>query len=85
MLAVLAPQVDEMVMTTAPSAPADRVWPLDDALAFAVSNGWSARAEPDFARAVEVASAKRGTTLVTGSFHTVGDAMARLQIDPLAE
>jgi folylpolyglutamate synthase/dihydropteroate synthase len=24
------------------------------------------------------------TTLVTGSFHTVGDAMARLQVNPLA-
>ena len=25
-----------------------------------------------------------GTTLITGSFHTVGDAMARLQVSPLA-
>ncbi|MDQ6828214.1 MAG: bifunctional folylpolyglutamate synthase/dihydrofolate synthase [Gemmatimonadota bacterium] len=84
MLAELAPQVDEFILTTAPSAPADRVWSLDDALAFAVGNGWSVRAESDFARAVEMASAKRGTTLVTGSFHTVGDCMALLQIDPLA-
>ncbi len=84
MLSHIAPQVDELVLTTAPSAPADRVWPLDDALAFARTSGWSARAEPDFARAVELASSKRGTSLVTGSFHTVGDCMALLQIDPCA-
>jgi dihydrofolate synthase/folylpolyglutamate synthase len=40
--------------------------------------------EVDFDAAL--ASGRRlGTTvLVTGSFHTVGDAMDRLQVDPLA-
>jgi dihydrofolate synthase/folylpolyglutamate synthase len=40
-------------------------------------------AEPDFNRALARAS-DAATTLITGSFHTVGDAMARLQHDPLA-
>ena len=30
------------------------------------------------------ASSMGETTLVTGSFHTVGDAMARLQLSPLS-
>jgi dihydrofolate synthase/folylpolyglutamate synthase len=44
--------------------------------------GLQAEAEADFDRALEAAERDAGTVLVTGSFHTVGDAMARLQVSP---
>ena len=37
-----------------------------------------------FASALDHARERAATVLVTGSFHTVGDAMERLQVDPLA-
>jgi dihydrofolate synthase/folylpolyglutamate synthase len=83
MLAALAPHVDEFTLTTAPSAPAGRTWPLEIAARFAATLGKPVRCEPDFDRALALASESR-TTLIAGSFHTVGDAMARLQHDPLA-
>jgi dihydrofolate synthase/folylpolyglutamate synthase len=83
MLDVLAPVVSRFVLTNAPTAPASRAWPLDDALHYARSRGHAADAEPDFDRALTMAERGAGTVLVTGSFHTVGDAMARLQVSPL--
>ena len=84
MMTTLAPLVDRFVLASPPSVPADRTWPLEEALAFAIESGWTATAEPDFDRALADARAGGGTTLITGSFHTVGDAMARLQVSPLA-
>jgi dihydrofolate synthase/folylpolyglutamate synthase len=84
MMATLAPHVDRFVLASPPSVPADRTWALSEALAFALERGWNATAEPDFDRALADARAGDGTTLITGSFHTVGDAMARLQVSPLA-
>ncbi len=84
MMMTLAPLVDRFVLASPPSVPADRTWTLSEALAFALERGWNATAEPDFDRALENARAGDGTTLITGSFHTVGDAMARLQVSPLA-
>jgi dihydrofolate synthase/folylpolyglutamate synthase len=49
---------------------------------FADREGISAEVVHDFDRALERASTLGATTLVTGSFHTVGDAMARLQLSP---
>ena len=72
------------VLTAAPTAPASRAWNADEALAYAKSRGWEAVLEHDFDRAIATASSLAATVLVTGSFHTVGDAMARLQVDPLA-
>ena len=83
-MGVLAPVVDVFVLTSAPTAPASRAWNVDEALAYAKSRGWAAVLEPDFDRAIDTASSLAATVLVTGSFHTVGDAMARLQVDPLA-
>jgi len=80
----LAPAVAHFVLTDAPTAPTSRAWRLDEALAHARARGWPATAEHDFDRALQSARAHGGTVLVTGSFHTVGDAMARLQVDPLA-
>jgi dihydrofolate synthase/folylpolyglutamate synthase len=84
MMAELAPVVDAFVLTCAPTAPASRAWHLAEAQGFAQSRGWRAEAEPDFDRALARAKALGCTVLATGSFHTAGDAMARLQINPLA-
>ena len=78
MMRALAPHVDRFVLTLPPSVPADRAWSTEDAHAFAASHGWPASIEPDFDRALAVAQEGAATTLITGSFHTVGDAMARL-------
>jgi dihydrofolate synthase/folylpolyglutamate synthase len=78
MMQRLARHVDRFVLTTPPSVPADRAWPLAEVSAYAAANAWAATTERDFDRALSLARESAGTTLVTGSFHTVGDAMARL-------
>lgn len=86
MLDMLLPVLDRLVLTDAPTAPASRRWPLDEVLAYArahAGGGCVVQAEPDFSRALACAQHAAATVLVTGSFHTVGDAMQRLQIDPL--
>jgi dihydrofolate synthase/folylpolyglutamate synthase len=83
MLDALAPVVSRFVLTNAPTAPESRAWSLADALAYAVEKGYPASAEPDFDEALATAEQDAGTVVVTGSFHTVGDAMARLQVSPL--
>ena len=75
MLHALAGAVDRLWLTDAPSAPADRAWDLPAA---ATLLGPRAVVERDLGRALEGAAQGAGTVLVTGSFHTVGDAMARL-------
>ena len=84
MLRSLAPRVSHFFATVAPSAPAGRVWKLDEVQQFAKSAALSLEAVPDFDEALTRASALGETTLVTGSFHTVGDAMARLQRSPFS-
>ena len=84
MMTTLAPLVDRFVLASPPSVPTDRTWALAEALAFALERGWNATADEDFDRALANARERDGTTLITGSFHTVGDAMARLQVSPLA-
>ena len=81
-LAALAPHVDRFVLTQPPTAPADRAWDVAAAHDHAARAGYAVVAEPDFDRALELAREGAATTLVTGSFHTVGDAMARLQRSP---
>lgn len=83
MMTTLAAHVDRFVLSAPPSVPGDRAWSLEEATAFAHAHGWAAEAEADFDRALERARRGAATTLVTGSFHTVGDAMARLQVSPL--
>jgi dihydrofolate synthase / folylpolyglutamate synthase len=87
MLDTLLPMVDAVWLTDAPTAPSTRRWPLADVAAYAAATaptGCAVVAEADFAAALRGALAAADTVLVTGSFHTVGDAMQRLQIDPLA-
>jgi dihydrofolate synthase / folylpolyglutamate synthase len=75
---------DNFMLTMAPTAPASRAWNPDEALLYAQGNGWDARVEQDFDHALERARTFGRTVLITGSFHTVGDAMLRLQVDPIA-
>ena len=82
MLDDLAPMVARFVLTNAPTAPANRSWDLAEATEYARSRGYRADAEPSFDRALAAAERDAGTIIVTGSFHTVGDAMARLQVSP---
>lgn len=84
MMGALAPVTDHFVVTRAPTAPASREWDVDSALAFARASGWSVEEQEDFDTALHRAAELGETVLVTGSFHTVGDAMSRLQVDPLA-
>lgn len=83
MIDALAPVVDSFILTDAPTAPASRAWPLAQVLAFATERGYAAVAEGDFDAALRRAEREAGTVVVTGSFHTVGDAMLRLQVSPL--
>jgi dihydrofolate synthase/folylpolyglutamate synthase len=83
MMAALAPAVGHFVITSAPTAPESRAWRPEEAIAHAAANGWSAELERDFDRAIARARAAGATVVVTGSFHTVGDAMARLRLSPL--
>ena len=80
----LGPVVDRFLFTNAPSAPVERRWDPADALAFAKSQGFEADLEPDLGVALERGESGSGTLIITGSFHTVGDAMSRLQVSPFA-
>jgi len=79
---VLSPAIDRFIITNAPSAPRDRMWDAEAACTFARDEGYSSELELDLTSALSRARESGGTTLVTGSFHTVGDAMARLQVSP---
>jgi dihydrofolate synthase/folylpolyglutamate synthase len=83
MMQALAGVVDHFVLTNTPTAPASRAWQLTAVVDFARAEGLSAEAIPDFDQALARVEGVEGTVLVTGSFHTVGDAMARLQVSPL--
>ena len=80
----LAPAVDRFVFTNAPSAPPERAWDPSQAQAFASSKGFESELEPDLLMALAKAEKNGETVLVTGSFHTVGDVMSRLQVSPFA-
>jgi dihydrofolate synthase / folylpolyglutamate synthase len=83
-LTALSASVDHFILTSAPTAPESRAWRPEDAVTFAREHNWSADIEHDFARALSRGASAGGTVLVTGSFHTVGDAMTNLQVSPLA-
>ena len=84
MLRVLSRVASRVVLTMAPTAPASRAWDVNEALAFARGLGINADAVVDLSAALENAARDAQTVLVTGSFHTVGDAMSLLQVSPLA-
>lgn len=87
MLALLDGVVDRGVLTVAPTAAARR-WDLDRLRRWLDDPARPARAacwriEPDFGAALRDVQAGAGTALVTGSFHTVGDAMEQLGMSPV--
>jgi dihydrofolate synthase/folylpolyglutamate synthase len=84
MITELGSVADEIVLTTAPTSPESRRWNAHEAGHFAAQRGLNAIVVDDFGRALAHAADRGGTTLITGSFHTVGDAMVRLQISPFA-
>jgi dihydrofolate synthase/folylpolyglutamate synthase len=74
MLGRLRGAVDHLLVTIAPTAPIERRWSLE-----AVQERFPEfTVEPDFALALAAVAEGAGTIVVTGSFHTVGDALARL-------
>ena len=84
MLDALATVATRFVLTHAPTAPPSRRWELAEVVQYAATRGYAVQHEPDFDAALRLAQIFDGELLVTGSFHTVGDAMSRLLVDPLA-
>ena len=78
MIRVLANVASRFVLTMAPTAPLSRAWDLGEAAAFARETGRLVDVVADFREAIEVAASGAGSVLITGSFHTVGDAMSLL-------
>lgn len=82
MIDALAPVADHFIITQPPSAPADRAWDPIAAAAHANACKVPVSLDPDFRVAMTRAESLPGTKVVCGSFHTVGDAMRILGIDP---
>jgi len=76
MLELLAPVVDRLVLTVPPSIPVMQRWSVSDVSGGDLRRG--AQIEPDFDTALREVQGGAATVLVTGSFHTVGDALSRL-------
>lgn len=76
MLQALEPAVDRMLLTVSASVPNAQRWKAAD---FA---GSGVQFEPNFQAALAEVERGAETVLVTGSFHTVGDAMERLGLTP---
>lgn len=82
-LGALAPVVDRLFITTPPDAPAGREFDAGAAYEYSVAQGWNAELDLNFDDAVTRVSKRCGTVVITGSFHTVGAAMSRLQRVPI--
>lgn len=82
MMSALAPHVDLFILTNTPTAPSSRAWDVAAVMAHARAQGWAAEVVRDFDRALLRADEEGATVVVTGSFHTVGDAMSRLGVEP---
>jgi dihydrofolate synthase/folylpolyglutamate synthase len=83
MLDLLLARVDRLVVSVPPSVPAAQRWTWSDVAAWSDAKAARGRPvdmvfEPDFDRALGLAPQGAETVIVTGSFHTVGDALARL-------
>jgi dihydrofolate synthase/folylpolyglutamate synthase len=79
-LDVLAPVADAFIITQPASAPSSRAWNPMEAALYAGRLGVAVQLEVDFDMAMLNARERDGTKIVTGSFHTVGDAMERLNL-----
>ena len=79
MLPPLFAEVDAIVLTVPPTAPVARAWDPAEALQRVPDE--RASIVPEFGAALqqaEISAGQFGSVLVTGSFHTVGDALAML-------
>jgi dihydrofolate synthase/folylpolyglutamate synthase len=80
MMVPLYAATDEVLLTEPPTAPPERRWDPQRVLQQAGSG--KAQVVADFRTALEraqhTAAARQGSVLVTGSFHTVGDALISL-------
>jgi len=75
MLPAVQSEVDSVWISTPPTAPAERISDLAQLASVGSDN---LVVEPDFDAALSGVQRNARTILVTGSFHTVGDAMSRL-------
>jgi len=82
-LDTLAPAIDELIITQPKTAPPDRAWNPAQAAQYATHLHRPVHLETDFDTAMHYAQSRPGTKVITGSFHTVGDAMQHLAINPL--
>jgi len=78
MIECLAGEVDGFVFTMPDTAPERRRWDLSRLERELGGLTVAHEFEPDFERALERVQQDAATMIVTGSFHTVGDALARL-------
>ena len=76
MMSLICPRVDCTVVTAPASAPANRAWDPERAMDFGQRNGWQVQLVRELPAAVAHASAIASTVVITGSFHTVGEASA---------
>jgi dihydrofolate synthase/folylpolyglutamate synthase len=75
MITELAPHVERIVLVAPPSAPPARAWNPIEAESFSKSKGIDAVYDEGFDAVIRTAAGVSGTTVITGSFHTVGDAL----------
>jgi dihydrofolate synthase / folylpolyglutamate synthase len=84
MLTPLYGVAGQVILASPPTAPPDRRW--DPGLVLRTAPFQGAIIEPDFGAALELAQRRAvqdgGSVLVTGSFHTVGDALAAFRRCP---
>jgi dihydrofolate synthase/folylpolyglutamate synthase len=78
MIDVLGSVVSQFIFVRPPSAPPARAWNPEEAGVYARSKGFNARVEMNFENAIRETSTANGISLITGSFHTVGDALIEL-------
>lgn len=82
MIEALAPVADHFIITQPLSAPPERAWDPIPAASHANACKVPVSLDHDFRVAMARAESLPGTKVVCGSFHTVGDAMRILEIDP---
>ena len=82
MIDALAPVADHFIITQPLTAPPERAWDPLAAAAHANACKVPVSLDLDFRIAIDRAASLPGTKVVCGSFHTVGDAMTLLGIDP---
>jgi dihydrofolate synthase/folylpolyglutamate synthase len=72
---ILCPVMDCTIVTSPPSAPAERAWNPSEAFDYGLIRGWAMKLLPDLNVAIATAAEAGATVVIAGSFHTVGDAL----------